>query len=82
VGEAVVNLIETQAGSVIIRRSELDALRAADADDSVGETLHVMCRNCRNPMLYLRIVNGRANVDPRVLSKVNPTCPHTMEATP
>lgn len=81
VGEAIVNLIETQAGSVIIRRTELDGLRAADADETAGQPLPVVCRTCKNPLVYLRVVNGRAMVSAALLGAINTTCPHAMEAT-
>lgn len=79
VGQAIVNLIETDAASVILKRAALDELRAADNDDLHGDSLPVVCRSCRNPMLYLRVVNGRALVSGNLLAGVNPTCPHRVE---
>jgi hypothetical protein len=79
VGEAIVHLVEL-SGSVIIERAELDELRAAD--DQPGEALPVVCTSCKQPILYLRVVNGRALINPLVLGGINHNCPHRMEATP
>lgn len=84
VGEALVNLIEAPApvgaNSVIIRREDLDELRANDA--APGKSMPVVCSACKKPMLYLRVTNGRAVVHPGLLGQVNTECPHGMVATP
>lgn len=83
VGEAIVHLIELHGATELVPRAELAALRTADADPDAGVPLTVQCRTCRQPILFLPVVNGRASVNPSVLSRVNLTCPHTtMEATP
>lgn len=80
VGEAVVNLIETEGNSVIIARPELDQLRAAE--DQPGDALPVMCMGCKSAIMHLRVVNGRAVVNPDLFRSANLVCPHHMEATP
>lgn len=82
VGEAIVHLIEFHGATELVPRTELAKLRTADADPDAGVPLTVQCRSCHNPMLYLRVVNGRATLSPHMLANVNTTCPHTMEATP
>lgn len=84
IGEAVVHLIESPAphgaDSVIIKRDQLAQLKASDANPT--DQLPMLCRTCRNPVLWVPVANGRALVNPRILTQINPTCPHTMEATP
>jgi hypothetical protein len=80
VGEAIVNLVETDGGCVIMPRAELDELRAAE--DMPGDCMPVVCMSCKQTMMILRVVNGRALVQPDLLGRANPTCPHNMEATP
>jgi len=79
VGEAVVNLIETQGNSVIIKRAELDELRAAE--DTPGDLLPVVCMSCKQTMLWLRVVNGRALIAPHLLGDANLNCPHSAEVS-
>jgi hypothetical protein len=74
VGEAIVNLVETVGDSEIVSKKELAQLRAPKP----GEPTPVLCRNCRSPMLWLNIVNGRATVTPELLSGVNIDCPHRI----
>lgn len=82
IGEAIVHLIEAPApigaDSVIINRSELDELRAAE--DQPGDSLPVVCRICKHPIAYLRVISGRALVLPDTLRKVEHTC--TFAETP
>ncbi len=75
IGEAVVHLIERD-GSIIIKREELDNLRRAE--DLPGDVMPVICTMCREPIVHLRTVNGRALAAPTVLGKVNMSCPHRI----
>jgi hypothetical protein len=76
IGEAIVNLIETEGDSEIIGRAELDGLRAAE--QRPGAPLAVLCSGCRKPLLWLNVVNGQAVVNTHVLGGVNLDCPHTI----
>jgi len=80
VGEAIVHLIETAGESVIIKRDELDKIRADDTGP--GESLPVLCRVCNEPIAFLKVTNGRALVLPDTLSKATHTCSFAKTAAP
>lgn len=74
VAEAIVNLIETGTGSELVAKADLEQLRAPPED----QPMPVLCNVCNKPMLWLKVVNGRAAVTPALLRGVNLQCPHTI----
>jgi hypothetical protein len=70
-GESIVHLIECN-GCEIVDKTELEQLRAP-ADP---QRTPVNCSQCGNPLFWLPVVNGRASINPNILTAAKPECPH------
>lgn len=79
IGEAIVHTIQAEGDCTIIDNSELNQLRAtaATVDAEPPQRVTVYCRACSNPILMLKVKDGRARVDGQImLATLSAICPH------
>lgn len=78
IGEALVNVIETEGESEIVSKTELERIRAADTRPH--QPTPIACAQCGNPILHANTHNGRITLPPAALRRLNPACPHDTTA--